>query len=135
MSRDDAKMRHMKGNFYNKRLIAHRGMYLNIDMRKHHSRECHTHSRTHTYTHSIHIYFFAITPSRTLYQWKQYAKEPACKGNRQPGSLLHYNSHNINHILHILIDLPRETSARSFDVLRPIFVAITRSSVRRIVSN
>ena len=41
----------MKGNVYVKRPISHRGMYLNIDMRKHHSRECHTPSRTHTYTH------------------------------------------------------------------------------------
>ena len=35
-----------------------------------------------------------------------------------------YNTH--------LIDLARETSARSFDVLRPMFVAITLSSARRI---
>ena len=45
-------MGHMKRNFYNKRSISRRGMYLDIDMRKHHSRECHTHSRMHTYTHS-----------------------------------------------------------------------------------
>jgi len=76
-------------------------MYLNIDMRKHHSRECHTHSRMHTYTHSIQLCFFAITPSRTHYHWKQYAKEAACKGNRQPGALLYYNSHNIHYIIHI----------------------------------
>ena len=31
-----------------------------------------------------------------------------------------------------MIDIPRETSARSFDVLRPMFVAITLSSARRI---
>ena len=34
---------------------SHRGKYLNIDRHKHHSRECHTHSRTHTYTHSIQL--------------------------------------------------------------------------------
>ena len=103
-------MRHTKRNFYNKRLTLRRGMYLDIDMRKHHSRECHTHSRTHTYTHSIQLYFFAITLSRTHYHWKWYAKEPACKGNRQPVTL--YKSHHTH-----LIDFPRETSARSFDVL------------------
>ena len=94
-------MRQMKGNFYNKRPISHLGMFLNIDMRKHHSRKCHTHFRTHTYTHSIRLYWFTITPSRTHYHWKQYAKEPACKGNRQPGASLYYNSHNINHTKHI----------------------------------
>jgi hypothetical protein len=30
-------MRHMKGNVYVKRPISHRGMYLSIEMRKHHS--------------------------------------------------------------------------------------------------
>jgi len=75
--------------------------YLNIEMRKHHSRKCHTHSRTRTYIHSIQLYFFAIIPSRTHNHWKQYVNESACKGNRQPGALLHYNSHNINHIKHV----------------------------------
>ena len=84
----DAKIRHMKGNFYNKRPISHRGMYLNMDTRKHHSRECLTYSRTHAYTHSIQLCFFVITPSRTHNHWRQYGKEPACKGNRQPGALL-----------------------------------------------
>ena len=65
MSRYDAKMPHMKGNFYNKGSITPRGMYLISDMRKHRSRICHIHSRTHTYTHSIQLYFFAIIPSRT----------------------------------------------------------------------
>ena len=81
-------MGHMKRNFYNKRSISRRGMYLDIVMRKHHSRECHTHSGMHTYTHSIPLYFFAITANRTHYHCIQYAKEPVCKGNRQPGALL-----------------------------------------------
>ena len=56
----DATIRHMKGNFYNKRPISHRGMYLNMDTRKHHSRECLTHSRTHAYTHSIQLCFLLL---------------------------------------------------------------------------
>ena len=104
----------MKGNFYNKRPISHRGMYLNMDARKHHSRECLTHSRTQAYTHSIQLCFFVITPSRTHYHWRQYAKEPACKGNRQPGALLYYNSHNIHYIIHIwLIFLVKQVQDHS----------------------
>jgi len=104
----------MKGNFYNKRPISHRGMYLNIDMRMHHSRKCHIHFRKHTYTHSIQLYLFTITPSRTHYHWKQYAKETACKGNRQPGASLDYNSHNINHTKHIwLIFLVKQVQDHS----------------------
>ena len=104
----------MKGNFYNKRPISHRGMYLNTDTRKHHSRECLTHSRRHAYTHSIQLCFFVITPRRTHYHWRQYAKEPACKGNRQPGALLYYNSHNIHYIIHIwLIFLVKQVQDHS----------------------
>ena len=66
-----------------------------------HSRECHTPSRTHKYIHSIKLYLFAIIPSRTHHHWKQYANEPACKDNRQPGALLYYNSHKINHMKQI----------------------------------
>ena len=50
---------HMKRHLY-QRLRSHRRKYLNIDMHKHHSRECHTHSRMHTYTQSIQLSgFFA----------------------------------------------------------------------------
>ena len=49
------KIMHMKRNLC-KRPRSHRGKYLNIDMHKHHWRgECHTHSRMHTYTHSIQL--------------------------------------------------------------------------------
>ena len=34
---------------------SHRGNYLNIGKPKHQSRECHTHSRTQTDTHSIQL--------------------------------------------------------------------------------
>ena len=44
----------MKRNLY-KVPRPHRGNYLNIGMHKHHSRECHTHSRKQTYTHSIQL--------------------------------------------------------------------------------
>ena len=44
----------MKRNLY-KGPRSHRGNYLNIGMHKHHSRECHTHSRKQTYTHSIQL--------------------------------------------------------------------------------
>jgi len=63
-------------------------MYLNIDMQKYHSRECHKHFRTHTYTQSIQLCFFAIAPGRTHYHWKQYAQEATCKGIPQPGTFL-----------------------------------------------
>ena len=48
MSKYNAKIRYMKSNLY-KRPRSQLGMYLNIDMHKHHSREYHTHFRTHTY--------------------------------------------------------------------------------------
>ena len=49
------KIMHMKRNLC-KRPRSHRGKYLNIDMYKHHWRgACHTHSRMHTYTHSIQL--------------------------------------------------------------------------------
>ena len=89
-------------------------MYLNMDTRIHHSRECLTHSRTHAYTHSIQLCVFVITPSRTHNHWRHYAKEPACKGNRQPGALLYYNSHNIHYIIHIwLIFLVKQVQDHS----------------------
>ena len=45
---------HMKRHLY-ERLRSHRRKCLNIDMHKHHSGECHTHSATHTYTQSIQL--------------------------------------------------------------------------------
>ena len=103
-----------KAIFYNKRPISHRGMYINMDTRKHYSRECHKHFRTHAYTHSIQLCFFAITPKRTHYHWRQYAKEPACKSNHQPGAFLYYNSHNIHYIIHIwLIFIVKEVQDHS----------------------
>ena len=75
---------------------------------------------SHTFSHArIHplntvMFFFVITPSRTHYHWRQYAKEPACKGNRQPGALLYYNSHNIHYIIHIwLIFLVKQVQDHS----------------------
>ena len=50
---------HTKRHLY-ERLRSHRRKFLNIDMHKHHSGECHTHSATHTYTQSIQLgRFFA----------------------------------------------------------------------------
>ena len=74
---------------------------------------------SHTFLHArIHplntVMFFVITPSRTHNHWRQYAKEPACKGNRQPGALLYYNSYNIRYIIHIwLIFLVKQVQDHS----------------------
>ena len=55
-------MGHMKRNFYNKRSISRRGMYLDIDMRKHHSRECHTF--WHAHIHPLNTVIFLCYHSK-----------------------------------------------------------------------
>ena len=74
MSKYDATIRHMKRNLY-KGPRSHRGNYLNIGKHKHQSRECHTDSRKHTYTHSIQLILcLSLHQSqRTDLDWKQYA--------------------------------------------------------------
>ena len=71
MLKYDAKVRHMIGNLY-EGPRSHRGKYLNIDMHKHHLRECHTYSRTHTYTHSIDLILCpSLHPAqRTNIDWR-----------------------------------------------------------------
>ena len=73
----------MKRNLY-KRPILHRGVYLNIDIRKHHPRECNTHSRipTHTTTQynyvSLPLHQAERTTTRNVMLWMQHTSYAYC---------------------------------------------------------
>ena len=83
MSQYHATIRHMKRNL-SKRPRIHRGLYLKIDIRKHHPRECNTLSRIRTHTPNQHNYVSLPLhqPERTTtgnsMLRKQHASEAYC---------------------------------------------------------